>query len=101
MPAMIYQTSDRLIDAVQTAMLITIAGVLIYSLHLVRKEIQKSVASLSGLFRNQKELEERIERIWKRIDDIEMRQGLRGDVEELARVKRLMDALEAAGKPPR
>jgi hypothetical protein len=99
--------ADQVIDSIQAAALITTSGCVIYAFGLLRRQLRQSVIDLRQLLQSQTELlrtrtemEERIERIWKRIDDIEMRNGLRGDVDELARVKRFMDALDASdGKP--
>jgi hypothetical protein len=96
--------ADQFIDIVQAAVLLTVAIMVIWAFNLLRKQLAQTIGELAGLFRTQQDMEERIERIWKRIDDIEMRGGMRGDVEEFSRIKRLLDALEeAAGvkKPPR
>ena len=89
-----------IIQAAQTAALLTVAVAVIYVLNLLRKELSRASHALREVFRNQKEIEDSIERIWKRVDEIETSHGLRIDFEELNRVKRLLDALEAAGKPP-
>jgi predicted DsbA family dithiol-disulfide isomerase len=89
-----------IIQAAQTAALLTVAVAVIYVLNLLRTEIRRASDAMRGVLRNQKEIEESIERIWKRIDEIETAHGLRIDFEELSRIKRLLDALEAAGKPP-
>jgi predicted DsbA family dithiol-disulfide isomerase len=89
-----------IIQGAQTAALLTVAVALIYVLNLLRTEIRRASDAMRGVLRNQKEIEESIERIWKRIDEIETAHGLRIDFDELSRIKRLLDALEAAGKTP-
>jgi predicted DsbA family dithiol-disulfide isomerase len=88
------------IQAAQTAALLTVAVAIIYVLNLLRTELRRASNALRDVLRNQKEIEESVERIWKRIDEIETAHGLRVDFEELNRIKRLLDALEAAAKPP-
>lgn len=92
---------DELIDVAQTAALLAVATVLIIAFTAFRtefKQARESVAKVREAFRAQSDLEEAIERIWKRIDEIETLQGMRIDFEELTRFKRLIDALEAASK---
>lgn len=92
----------ELIQAAQTAALLTVAVAVIYALNLLRKELSQAREGLTQVreaFRSQKDIEDAVERIWKRIDEIETLQGMRIDFEELSRFKRLMDALEAAAKP--
>jgi len=100
-------TGLAIIQAAQTAALLTVAAAVIYALILLRTELRQAREGLREVreaFRSQKDLEESIERIWKRIDEIETLQGMRIDFEELSRFKRLIDALEAASnslkKPP-
>ena len=88
-----------MIQAAQTAALLTVAAAVIYVLYLLRQELRGASRAMGEVLRNQKEVEESIERIWRRIDEIETARGLRIDFEELNRIKRLLDALEAAGKP--
>jgi predicted DsbA family dithiol-disulfide isomerase len=90
----------EMIQAAQTAALLTVAAAMIYVLILLRIEIRRASLAMRDVLRNQKEIEESIERIWKRIDEIETAHGLRIDFDALNRIKRLLDALEAAGKPP-
>ena len=94
-----------IIQAAQTAALLTVAGAIIYALLTARGEIRQlreGLTRVSEVFRSQKDIEDSIERIWKRIDEIETLQGMRIDFEELSRFKRLIDALEATAKrtPP-
>lgn len=99
--------ADQWIDCIQTAALITGMTAVVWAFNMLRRQLGKSMEDLRALLRSQSEtlrsqteMEERMERIWKRIDDIEIRGGLRGDVDELSRLKRFMDALEEAAKPP-
>ena len=92
------------IEAAQTAALLTVAFAIIYALVMVRTELRQIRESLSQVreaFRSQKDIEDSVERIWKRIDELETLQGLRIDFEELTRFKRLIDALEATAKQSR
>lgn len=90
-----------IIQAAQTAALLTVAGAIIYALFMLRRELREARDALSSVreaFRSQKDIEDAVERIWKRIDEIETLQGMRIDFEELSRFKRLIDALEATAK---
>lgn len=90
-----------LIQAAQTAALLTVAAAIIYALFMLRRELREMREGLSQVrdaFRSQKDIEDSVERIWKRIDEIETLQGMRIDFEELTRFKRLIDALEAAAR---
>lgn len=80
--------------------MVTIAVALIYGLHLLRKEIVGAVRGLQQMMRSQNELNESFERLWKRIDEIELRQGVRNDVELLSRMRRFMDAAEKDQRDP-
>jgi hypothetical protein len=91
--------ADQFIDLVMAATLITVSAAVIIAFNLLRRQLNSSVTELTQLFRSQSEMEKRMERIWKRIDDIEMRQGMRGDVEEFSRIRRFFDALDAASGP--
>jgi flagellar motor component MotA len=90
-----------IIQAAQTAALLTVAGAIIYALLMLRRElreIREGLTQVREAFRSQKDIEDAIERLWKRIDEIETLQGMRIDFEELTRFKRLIDALEATAK---
>jgi hypothetical protein len=92
-------TDLAIIQAAQTAALLTVAAAVIYALVLLRTELRQAREGLRQVreaFRSQKDIEDSVERIWKRIDEIETLQGMRIDFEELTRFKRLIDALEAA-----
>jgi len=91
-----------LVQAAQTAALLTVALAVIWAFFLLRRELRQAKEGLNHMreaFRSQKDLEEAIERIWRHIGEIELRQGLRGDAEQFGRIKRLLDAFEAAMKP--
>jgi hypothetical protein len=68
----------------QTAMLITVAGVLIYSLLLLRQELIRAARLLHDLLTGQRQIDQNLRRAWERIDMVEAGQG---DV--LARLDRL------------
>jgi predicted DsbA family dithiol-disulfide isomerase len=90
-------TSTEWLDTAQTTVLLVLALAVIYALYLLRIELRQASAGLREVFRHQKEIEEAVERLWKRIDEIEVARGLRIDFDQIGRIKRLLDALEAAG----
>ena len=64
--------SLALIQAAQTATLATVAAAMIYALNLLRKELRQAGAALHEVLRGQKEIEERLNEIEKRLDALEM-----------------------------
>jgi membrane-anchored glycerophosphoryl diester phosphodiesterase (GDPDase) len=60
-------------DAAQTAMLIVIALVLIYFVHLLRNEIRRAASLLAQVIAGQQQLDQNVRRSWERIDAIEAR----------------------------
>ena len=85
---------EQWLDIAQTSVLITIALALIYALRLLRIELRNAAQALRDVLSAQREFEERFERVWKRIDAIELRQGVTGNIEGLSKLKRLSDAIE-------
>jgi hypothetical protein len=60
---------------VQTAMLITVAGVLIYTLLMLRQELIRAAKLLHDLLTGQKQIDQNLRRAWERIDVVEAGQG--------------------------
>jgi len=87
-----------LVDAAQTAALLTMTGIMLYAVNRLRVELKQASTALNQVLRGHRDVEERIDRLWRRIDEVELRQGLRGDSEQFNRLKRLMEAFEAAMK---
>ena len=83
------RTATMFIDLVQTAALVFVCAFLIY-------EVRQGAKALARVYQAERDLHEDFERIWRRIDALEMRQGLNTDVDALARLKRLVDAMEQA-----
>jgi hypothetical protein len=69
---------------VQTAVLVTVAGVLIYSLLMMRNELMRAAKLLHDLLTGQRQIDQNLRRAWERIDIVEAGQG-----EVLARLDRL------------
>lgn len=97
------------IQAMQTVVLVCLATALIFSLNLMRKEFRGAAKTLKKVVDAELDIRAGIERCWKRIDELEMRQGVRSDGEELGELRRFLDALRAirvpetvppAAKPP-
>ena len=63
--------SLALIQAAQTATLATVAAAMIYALNLLRRELRQAAVGLREVLRGQKEMEERLNRMEKRIDALE------------------------------
>ena len=94
------------LDIAQTAALFTICAALIYALWLLRFEIRQASRAMREVFGAQKRIEESLERTWKRIDEVEARQGVRQPPEVIATLADLSNRLgrleeEAAGRRPR
>ena len=88
----------QIIDAVQTAALVVVAIAVVYALTRMELELRRAGGTLRTVIERQQEVLAAIEKIWNRIDAIEIRQGLNG-AEEIARFRRMMDALNEASKP--
>jgi hypothetical protein len=87
-----------LVDAAQTAALLTMTGIMLYAVNRLRVELKQASSALGKVLNGQKEMHDRINHLWRRIDEIELRQGLRNDGDQLVRLKRLMAAFDAALK---
>lgn len=64
----------ELIQAAQTAALLTVAIAVIAVLALLRTELKKAAAVLAEVISGQKELDRNVRRAWERIDAIEKAQ---------------------------
>lgn len=61
----------ELIQAAQTAALVTVAVAVIYALALLRTELKKAATVLAEVIAGQKQLDENVRRSWEHIDAIE------------------------------
>lgn len=61
----------ELIQACQTAALVTVAVAVIYALALLRTELRKAATVLAEVIAGQKQLDENVRRSWERIDGVE------------------------------
>jgi len=59
------------IQAVQTAALLTVAAAVIYTLLLFRQELRGAASTLREVVSNQTELDRNVRRAWERIDAVE------------------------------
>jgi hypothetical protein len=59
------------IQAVQTAALLTVAAAVIYTLLLFRRELRGAASTLREVVSNQTELDRNVRRAWERIDAVE------------------------------
>jgi|SRR5580698_1008640 hypothetical protein len=84
-------SASDILDATQTALLATIAVGMIYVLVFFGRGIKEAARNLGTTLKRQRDIEVRLERILRRIETIEKRQGLQG--EELSRIKLRLDAV--------
>jgi len=63
----------ELIQAAQTAALLTVAVAVIYALVLLRRELKQAASVLAEVISGQKQLDQNVRRSWERIDAIEAR----------------------------
>lgn len=82
------------IDEIQTAAIVFAALAQIYAIFLLRKELRGAAGLLQEIAKTQSQLHENVRRVWERVDALETRQGVKGDVDTFIRMKRLMEALE-------
>lgn len=66
----------EIIQAAQTAALLTVAIAVIYGLVLLRREIRQAGAVLRGVVNTQNELNANVRRAWERIDAVEARMSV-------------------------
>lgn len=77
---------DGLLDLAQSFAIVVVMGIFIWA-------VLRATRFLITMIKGQQKLVDEIRTLWRRIDEIELRQGLRGDAVDLARLKRLSDAL--------
>ena len=66
----------EIIQAAQTAALLTVAIAVIYGLVLLRRELRQAGAVLRGVVNTQNELNANVRRAWERIDAVEGRMSV-------------------------
>ena len=78
---------DEFIDAVQTGVLVVIAGVLIIVAVRLNRAVtvaaEKIQGALGDLMRQQNQLQQNVRRVWERIDLIESSQGKAATLDEI------------------
>jgi peptidoglycan hydrolase CwlO-like protein len=84
-----------LLDAVQTFAIIANGGVLAYVVWRLERSFDNAAEKLRRLINAQHEIQDSIERIWKRVDDIETQQGTRQTVMPLGKLQERLASLEA------
>lgn len=97
---------DHLIDLAQTTailiMIVVLIGAIVMQIYLARMLRHGGRNShdkaLNDVLKGQDKIFESIHKLWGRIDEIEMRQGVRGDLDPLRRFMKLSDALAKALK---
>lgn len=87
---------DHMLDSIQTVVLVVIMGVLIYVLYLLRLEVVRGTQTLNEVLKGQDKIFQNISKLWDRINEIEARQGVRGDLDPIRRFMKLSDALGRA-----
>lgn len=94
---------DQYVDIAQTVAIIVAILYVGIGFRQSRAESQRIAESLKALGASQQAVQDaykdtaaRIERIWRRIDAIESRQGIRADVGQIAEMKRILDAIKSA-----
>jgi Tfp pilus assembly protein PilN len=66
----------EIIQAAQTAALLTVAVAVIYALVLLRSELRQAGAVLRQVMETQSQLQQNVRRVWERIDAVEARMGV-------------------------
>ena len=69
-------TDLAIIQAAQTAALLTVAVAVIYALVLLRSELKRAASVLSEVINGQKQLDQNVRRGWERIDAVEARMSV-------------------------
>jgi hypothetical protein len=60
-----------IVQSAQTAALLTVAGAVIYTLYLLRKELKGAASSLREVISNQSQRDQNVRRSWEHIDMLE------------------------------
>ena len=95
--------NSELVDVFQTVAILLNGAVLIYIVWRLEKAFETAAGKLGFVITHQADIQASIERAWKRLDEVEARQGVRQDQGELqAALKTIADRLEALEKrlPP-
>ena len=90
--------TTEVIDVIQTCFMGTVAIVLVYVVRRLDRAFDRSADKLRRLITHQQEVQESIERIWKRVDEIETQQGTRQSVLPLGKLQEQLTRHEAAIK---
>jgi hypothetical protein len=83
------------IDIIQTAAIIFNGVVLAYVVWRLERAFENAAGKLTSVITHQREIQEGVERAWKRIDEIETQQGTRQTVAPLGKLQEQMTALAA------
>jgi uncharacterized protein YoxC len=89
----------QFIDLLQSGSLVIVTLALCFVLVTVRREMRETAKAMREVLHGQQDVRGDIERLWRRMEAVEMRQGIHTDVDALARLKRLADAIETALRP--
>jgi hypothetical protein len=87
-----------LLDVVQTIGIVLNGAVLVYVVWRLEQSFDNAADRLRKLIIHQQEIQESIERIWKRVDEIETQQGTRQTVMPLGKLQEQLAQLAARVK---
>ena len=87
---------DQYVDVIQTIAILIALAYVSAAYGALHSERRHNEDRLTEVLRTQQETNAGLERAWKRIDDIETRQGIRGDVDHIAQLHRVIDAMQVA-----
>jgi hypothetical protein len=96
---------DSVLDVIQTIGILANGLVLAYVVWRLERSFDTAADKLRRLIIHQQEIQDAIERIWKRVDEIETQQGTRQTViplgklqDQLAQLAARIKALELSGR---
>jgi peptidoglycan hydrolase CwlO-like protein len=92
---MVFSGEPHWLDLVQTIALIVNSAALVYVIWQLSLSFSNAAEKLRRLINAQHEIQESIERIWKRVDEIETQQGTRQTVMPLGKLQERLASLEA------
>ena len=69
-------TDLAIIQAAQTAALLTVAVAVIYALVLLRSELKRAASVLAEVISGQQQLSQNVRRAWERVDAVEARMSV-------------------------
>ena len=87
---------DQYVDLIQTIAILIALVFVSAAYRALDNERSHNEDRLTEVLKAQQEVQAGLERAWKRIDDIETRQGIRGDVDHIAQLHRVIDAMQVA-----